>query len=209
MVSPRNDGPTIALVVDSFFRDLGQSAARDASNDTPQDEHAGAVLAPTSTKHGVSAASRADKSERAIKPGSAQPRTGGGTGIILGGGYESIPSSAAPAFGVFSDFSGRWRVDFRATLPISRMSEAYSPATAYLYPIPVRLSLMYQTEGHDGLSAFIAPRSCSASSTAGRAVPRANTRVGANPSVRAYTPARPIGCYRGSRWRPAFHSTVF
>lgn len=147
----------ISLVVDSFFRDFGQSPARDATKDAPAEQHTETIPAPTPPAAVLPPPKTATSSQPQGATTPPRARSVGSAGIVVGGGYESVPSSAAADIGLFSELSSRWRLDLHAAFPVSRMRESFGNASAYLYPIPLRLSVTYQTPGHDGLMGFVGP----------------------------------------------------
>ena len=161
----------IAIVVDGFFRDFGQTPleARTATGVQPAADALGKPVEkqdpePSSIERRpaeespnappvTTVATQAPRT-KSQPPSSESRRT---AGVILGGGYESEPSSAAASFGLFFAVTPRWRIDLKSAFPTARISEKYASATAHLYPVPLRLSVSYLTPSYQGLSWFIGP----------------------------------------------------
>jgi hypothetical protein len=151
----------IALVVDGFFRDFGQSPPRDTVPAEPPAK--GSKWEPTPTANATSTtklktnpetpSSAAPRAEPQPEP--AEPR--GRVGLIVGNGYERDPSSAAAVLGLYVAATPRWRIDLKSAFPTARTSQTYGGATAYLYPIPLRLSLSYLMPSYHRVSWFVGP----------------------------------------------------
>jgi len=131
----------IALVVDSFFRDFGQSSFREGK---PANEAAAPPTAPT----------REVKAEETpVQPSRIPPIVG----VALGGGYESVPSSAAIGFGGFASLGPHFHLDLRAAVPTARVNQVYGAATAKLFVLPLRLSIAYFAPLTAKLQLFLGP----------------------------------------------------
>jgi hypothetical protein len=150
----------IALVVDGFFRDFGQSPLQPSGSTEPSIERSKAASTPAANASGTATPeTKAETPAAPAKKSALQAEPGGNVGLIVGGGYESVPSSAAAAFGLYFAATPQWRFDLRSSFPTSRVSESFGAATSYLYPIPVRLSLTYMMPSTHGWSWFIGPES--------------------------------------------------
>lgn len=136
----------IALVVDGFFRDLGQTAIREPS---PARDPA----RPTAVQ------STASNAAPAIAPATvaATPMATMTTGPIVGGGYESVVSSPAASFGWFVAGTAPWLVDLRVTIPTSTLRETHHGIDARLYAAPLRLDLNYAPKWSARLRPFVGP----------------------------------------------------
>lgn len=150
----------IALVVDGFFRDFGQSPVREnAPTASATDEAQRGPVTTANPPSATPAEPKVQASAPTATAGTAQPEPGGRIGLILGGSYESVPSSAAGVFGLYVAATPRWRFDLKSAFPTARVSESFGDATSYLYPIPVRLSLSYVMPSYHGWSWFVGPES--------------------------------------------------
>jgi hypothetical protein len=151
----------IALVVDGFFRDLGQSPGIE-----PGQAQRTVREAPSPARPVQNEAAHAGTKTNVTTPGATsgaahqqigQIRPGGSVGFIVGAGFESVPSSPCAALGWYVAIASKWRVDFRAAFPIKSESESFGSATAYAYPIPLRFSVAYAANLRDRLSIAVGP----------------------------------------------------
>jgi hypothetical protein len=131
----------IALVVDGFFRELGQTTPHEITNLAP---------AASSSKDGQGPAPAASAVESpapvpAISEATrgAQDHNRAKAGLIIGGGYESVPSSPASSWGLFVTGTSGWRIQLQTGFPTARWRENHGSASAYAYPIPIRLTASY------------------------------------------------------------------
>jgi hypothetical protein len=175
----------IALVVDQFFRDL--AAPSGSPSDAMPPPRAGAntsVAAPSKPEAAIpeptADARKPSKERRATLPVAprqgepslaqgvqAPPKSktptngaktpGGRSGMIMGVGYESVPSAPAASIGLFVAATPSFRFDLRAALPTISARESFRSGWAYLYPVPLRLSFMYLGPHTSRLRGFAGP----------------------------------------------------
>ena len=147
----------IALVVDSFFRDFGQSSFREGKEATPAKEAAVTPVAPKPEAKAASQLPGQHTGTALVKSPAPPSRVPPRLGVALGGGYESVPSSAAIALGGFAQLGPHLRWDLRAAVPAARASQVYGAATAKLFVLPVRLSIAYFTPLAAKMQLFLGP----------------------------------------------------
>jgi hypothetical protein len=150
----------IALVIDGFFRDFGQSPLPEGVATDSGGERSKSGPSPTASAPTTTTTIPNSQAPRAPElPLQLPPEQGCRAGFILGGGYDSVTASAAPVLGLSVAATPRWRVDLKSLFPTARVSESYGKARAYLYPLQLRLSLSYTMPLSRGLLWFIGPES--------------------------------------------------
>lgn len=137
----------IALVVDGFFRDFGQTPSPETVIPMPT-----ASAPVTATPKPNTLMLRAPTAPR-----QSRPEPWGKVGFIFDGGYDSVTASAVTDLGLYFAVTPRWRTDFKIAFPSTSVRESYGDATAYLYPLPLRFSLTYAMARYRALDWFIGP----------------------------------------------------
>lgn len=150
----------IALVIDGFFRDLGQAAANDASLLNESTPAPGATPPHTeseSASRPTNLPTVSTESTPAITTASLPRNSGHVLGIIAGSGYESVPGSAVGSFGLFGAMTSRLRTDLRFSVPWRDEQHELKGGAAHLRLFPLRLALTYDVAVWDELRLFMGP----------------------------------------------------
>ena len=185
----------IALVVEGFFRDLGQSPSADPPKVEPP------VVASSTPPTTPTTPARLAPPDSASPKTPKKPVKSGAAGVEVGTGYESVPSSLAVCLGLFVAPKSSWQFDLRVALPTSRVSWPFRTGTAELLAIPSRLSVVYSAALARDLRAFAGPEfltSLELASTEGVAGGRSGWRASLGAGARAgaafwFTPGLALG----------------
>jgi hypothetical protein len=148
----------IALVVDGFFRDLGQTPTLDVTA-PPQPAPSATAPEMAATPLAAPAVQTKPVSPPVTEPSLTPARSGNQfrLGWVLGTGYESAVRSAAVDLGWFGATTSGWRFALHGSVPFSQYSEAVTPGKAELFAVPIRLSAMRQLDLTSELNVFIGP----------------------------------------------------
>lgn len=149
----------IALVVEGFFRDLGQTPGRDQgvtdsdltnppteSKEVVPSKVANVTKAPVAPGATVPSAAGSKPPESAPGSSAGQSYPDGRMQLAIGSGYESLAESAAAYVGWFIAATPSWRVGLRGGLPLDAFERPFRDGQTKLYGIPLRLSLSYRVE---------------------------------------------------------------
>jgi len=183
----------IALVVESFFRDLGQAQ----NSEPPKVEPAVVGSLPPMTAPARLAPPdnvRQKPSKKPVKPSAM-------AGLNVGAGYESAPASLAAYLGWFVTVKSSWQLDLRTAFVPSRQSTTFRTGTADLLAIPARLSMVYSAAFAGDWRVFIGPElltSFESASTKGVDSGRSGWRASFGAGARAgaafwFTPSVSLG----------------
>jgi hypothetical protein len=130
----------IALVIDSFFRELAQTPAHEEPEPSPKKSEA----TPTPSREPSMVATPAESKKPIAKELPKQPEAHRWqAAVTLGGSYESTPSKAALLVGFSIAQPWQWRTQLQASLPFSEQSERHEGGVAVGYVMPVRWSVSY------------------------------------------------------------------
>jgi hypothetical protein len=141
----------IALVVEGFFRDLGQSPSAEPSEVAPP------VVAPPTQPTAPTAPTRLAPPDNASPKTQKKPVKSAALGVDVGSGYQSAPASLAVFWGLFVAVKSSWQFDLRVALPTSRVSLPFRSGSAELLAVPLRLSAVYSAALVGDLRAFAGP----------------------------------------------------
>jgi len=146
----------IALVVEGFFRDLGQSSSAEPSEVAPP-VVAPQLVAPPTQPTAPTAPTRVAPPDNASPKPQSKPVKSTAMGVDVGSGYESAPASLAVFLGLFVAVKSNWQFDLRVAVPTSRISLPFRTGTAELLAVPSRLSVVYSAPLVGDLRAFAGP----------------------------------------------------
>lgn len=137
----------IALVVDSYFRELTHDLARNETAEKPPASQALTSpheLEPPSTTEAPVAS---PQSTPRVAPEQARSSMlQARVAVALGAGYESVTNNGAATVGLSIGQAAHWRWQLQAGFPFSKHHEEVSPGAVTAYLVPVRLSLSYVLE---------------------------------------------------------------
>lgn len=130
----------MALIIDGYFRDLGQSLPEPVS---PESARPVPSLAPVAPLPQLPTPPPTKAVVAATPPTQSAEKTAS-LGLILGLGMESVPRSAAATLGLLTAVTTNWHLTLRVGLPFVSMKQSVEPGQAKLYSVPLRLGLSRQ-----------------------------------------------------------------
>lgn len=151
----------IALVVDGFFRDLGQAASNDGAPPSPNASQPPEATARTNSE-ALPVPVQVTKTPPQSEPVSARqavakPNPSSAFGFSVAGGYEFVPGSASGSLGLFAAVTPVWRIDLRFAVPVSDQQYELRGGKAHLRLFPLRTALTYEGAVWDRLRLFVGP----------------------------------------------------
>lgn len=152
----------IALVVDGFFRDLGQAPDNDVAPPSPNASSQPTEVASRTSPEALPVPVQVTQAKTQATPISARqvspkPDPRSAFGFSVAGGYESVPGSASGSLGLFAAVTPSWRIDLRFAVPVGDQQQDLRGGKAHLRLFPLRTALTYEGAVWNRLRLFVGP----------------------------------------------------
>jgi hypothetical protein len=154
----------MALIIDGYFRDLGQSLPETATaNSEHTVPHETVIHAEKSPDNETLVAAPQSRKPRDVKPivtATPKPQSepqNASLALIFGAGMESVPRSAAATFGLLAAVTTHWQLALRVGLPFVSRAQTVEPGQAKLYAVPFRLGLARSLSLGENTTVFMSP----------------------------------------------------